>query len=332
MGGILDGKVAIITGAGRGIGGAHALAFADQGASIVVNDSGGRMDGAGSDHSIAEATAAKIQAAGGVAIADHSDLADWGLARQLVERCISAYGKVDILVNNAGIVQYSTILEETEESWRRTLAVNLGATAAMLHWVGVHWRDAGAKPGRAVVNTCSPTATAPNSGCAAYSASKGAIATLTLTSAIELADLGARVNAIVPVARTRMSESVTILADAIKPVSEGFDRMSPEHAARAALYLASPSCKFTGRLLGIEGDEAWLYTGYSVNHYRSNENKPWSVEDLASAFSNVSYADMIKIIAQSAPLSIEAPDAEVFEALAKVERGEPAKLVPFLHT
>ena len=332
MPGLLEGKVAIVTGAGRGIGRAHALTLAAHGASLVVNDLGGEMDGSGSDSSASEVVAEEIRAAGGSALADDSDISDWSQAHRLIQRATSAFGGLDIVINNAGIVRYSTILEETPENWHRTMAVNLGGSAAMIHWAARYWRDEGPSAGRAIVNTCSPTATAPTSGCSAYSASKGAIATLTLTSAIELADLGVRVNAIVPVARTRMAEVVTVLADALKQVGEGLDRLAPEHPARAALYLASPSCPLTGRLLGIEGDDAWLFNGFSATEHRNNGGRPWEIADLERAFAGTPREDEIQTVAGSTLTPVAEPPAETFDALEKVARGEPVKLTPFLHT
>lgn len=287
---MLDGKVAIVTGAGRGIGRAHAMALAQAGAAVVVNDLGGAADGTGRDDEPAMAVVAEIVADGGRAVADTSDITDWDAARSIVARAITAFGAIDILVNNAGISRFSGAIDAiAHEDWARTLAVNLHGTAALTHWVSARWRSEGARAGRAIVNTTSPvgltqttTADLPN---AAYAASKAGVAALTLASAAELADLDVRVNAVAPVARSRISEFVA--PHLVKPVSEGFDRMGPENVAAVVTWLASPECRFTARVIGIMGDDLTVLQGWSVAERFDNRQAAWTPDALAVALGHL---------------------------------------------
>lgn len=329
---LLAGKVAIVTGGGRGLGRAHALALAAAGAAVVVNDLGGSVTGDAPDagEEPAAFVVEEIIARQGRAIADTHDISDWDQARVLVDAAVGTFGRLDIVVNNAGIVQFRTIAEEAPESWARTLAVNLGGTAALTHWAAAHWRARGPEGGRSIINTSSPAGTNPLSGCAAYCASKAGVAALTISSAAELADLGVRVNAIAPIARTRLIDDVPAFGDhVIAPVS-GFDKLSPDHAAQLVTYLASPLCPVTGRVFGIDGDDLYLFNGFSAEGHWNKGGSGWTPETLAAVLSGVDLQDRALIIAPSTYVRIPQPSDEVLFALAAVQRGEAVTLAPLL--
>ena len=315
---MLQGKVAIVTGAGRGLGRAHALALAAAGAAVVVNDLGGAADGSGADAAPAEAVAAEIAAAGGTAIADAHDISSWREAGEVIHAALAAFGQLDIVINNAGISRFNPIDAETEEGWRRVLDVNLTGTAALTHWAGAHWRKLGPQPHRVIVNTSSPAGTNPLPGAPAYCASKAAVAALTITSALELAELGVRVNAIAPMARTRLTEALPMLDAVMAPVAQGFDRVAPEHVASVLLYLVSPACDFTGRIFGVEGDDVFLFDGFSAETHLNNAGRPWGVDTLAAALAGVDRQDRGFAIAPSARYPGPSPMDSTLAALRRI--------------
>jgi NAD(P)-dependent dehydrogenase (short-subunit alcohol dehydrogenase family) len=312
---VLEGEVAIVTGAGRGIGRVHALALARSGAAIVVNDFGGGLRGeSDADAAPAEAVAAEIRAAGGRAIANTADIGEWTSGRRIVESAIAEFGRLDIVVNNAGICRFAAVDEMTREDWERTIAVNLTSTAALAQAAAAHWRELGPAPGRAIVNTSSPAGTNPAPGSTSYCASKAGVAAFTIAAAIELATLGVRVNAIAPMARTRMTLAVPALDEIMRPVDTGFDRVAPEHVSPLVVYLASPRCRFTGRLFGIEGDDLFLFEGWSAEHHFNNRGRPWSLDTLERALADVDRQDRGFLIAPSARIPGPAPsDATLAE-------------------
>jgi NAD(P)-dependent dehydrogenase (short-subunit alcohol dehydrogenase family) len=311
----LEGKTAIVTGAARGLGRAHALALAEAGAAVLVNDLGGGFRGEGADPSAAEAVVDEIRAMGGRAIADAGSVADWQAARAMVERAVGAFGGLDIVVNNAGICRFADTDEMTPEDWDLTIAVNLTGTAAVSHWAARHWRDEGPRGGRAIVNTASPAGTNPAPGSPSYCASKAGVAAFTVSAAIELADLGVRVNAIAPMARTRMTLDVPALDEIMKPVEGGFDRVAPEHVSPLVVYLASDRCRFTGRVFGIEGDDLYVFEGWSAEHHFNNGARQWSVDRLEQALAGVDRQDRGFMIAPSTRVDAPSPPDEVLSAL-----------------
>ena len=320
---MMDGKVAVVTGAGRGIGRAHAHALSATGVAVVVNDLGGSVEGSGADPGPAESVAAEIRAAGGRAVSDSSDVSDWVAAGRLIETALAAFGRLDIVVNNAGINRFGTIDTISGEDWQRVLAVNLTGTAAVSHWAAAHWRRIGAAPGRAIVNTSSPAGTNPVPGAPAYCAAKAGVAALTIASAAELAELGVRVNAIAPMARSRMTAEVAMLNDIMAPVPAGrFDRVAPENVSRVMLYLADPACRFTGRVFGVEGDDVFVFSGFSAAARIGNDGMPWAADALAAALDAIDRQDRGYFIAPSQHLPGPSPADAVFDALAAVERGE----------
>jgi NAD(P)-dependent dehydrogenase (short-subunit alcohol dehydrogenase family) len=324
--GLLTDKVAIVTGAGRGIGRSHALALADAGAAVLVNDLGSGITGGGADPGPAEAVAAEIVARGGSAIADTSDIADWDRCRALIGNAVAAFGRLDILVNNAGITQYGGIETETGGGWNRTLAVNLTGTAALMHWAARHWAGQGAALGRAIVNTSSPAGTNPPPGAISYVASKAAVAAITASAATELAHLGVRVNALAPMARSRMTDAVPKLDTIMRPPETGFDRMSPDNVSRLMLYLASPDCRFTGRVFGVDGDDIYLFEGMSAETHVSNEGAPWQHRDLVGALEHVDLQDRAYMIAPNMHVRAGSPRREVLEAFERLARGEDVQV------
>ncbi|MBB6626001.1 SDR family NAD(P)-dependent oxidoreductase [Nocardioides sp. KIGAM211] len=254
---LLDGRVAIVTGAGRGIGRAHALELARHGAAVVVNDFGVSLAGEGTGESPAEEVVAAIVAAGGRAVANAADVADFADSAALVEQAVTTYGGLDILVNNAGFVRDRMLVSTSEEEWDAVIRVHLKGHFAMLRHAGAWWR-AEAKAGRTraarVVNTSSGAGLQGSVGQATYSAAKAGIAGLTLVAAQELGRYGVTVNAIAPVARTRMTEGA-------------FDTSAmalPEDNSPVVAWLASvDSADVTGRVLEIDGARLTLETGWA---------------------------------------------------------------------
>ncbi|MFZ4110168.1 MAG: SDR family NAD(P)-dependent oxidoreductase, partial [Polymorphobacter sp.] len=250
---LLDGKVAVVTGGGNGLGRAHALALAAAGARVVVNDLGGGVTGTGSSDA-AQAVADEIRAAGGQAVANRASVAEWASAASIIAQAVSVFGGLDIVVNNAGINRPATLLTMTETDYDLETGVHLKGTTAVSHHAARFWADRGPAIGRAIINTSSPVGMHPMPGGGPYCAAKAGIAALTQVHAQELAHLGVRVNAIAPCARTRMvmaSPSV----DRLMPRSDGFDRHAPGHVSPLIVYLASQLCGFTGRVFGVEGPD-----------------------------------------------------------------------------
>jgi NAD(P)-dependent dehydrogenase (short-subunit alcohol dehydrogenase family) len=253
--GALEGRVAVITGAGRGIGREHALLFAREGAAVVVNDLGGSNAGDGVDTGPAQEVVNEIVAAGGKAVANTDNIATWDGARNVVRQAVAEFGGLDIVVNNAGILRDAFIAGMDEAQWDSVLAVHLKGHAAVLHHAAAYWKQqskAGNQPNAAVINTASASGTTvPNAGQANYGAAKAGIAALTLVAADELARYGVRVNAIAPIARTRltlatpgMGEMMAAEADAI---GDGeFDAFSPANIAPLVAYLPGQRQGFRG--------------------------------------------------------------------------------------
>ncbi|MFF5206396.1 SDR family oxidoreductase [Streptosporangium sp. NPDC000396] len=264
MGGICDGRVVIVTGAGRGIGREHALEFARQGAQVVVNDLGAGREGAGRSGGPALEAVEEIRALGGQAVANNDDVADWDGAARLVKMALSAYGRLDVLVNNAGFVRDRMLVSMTEQEWDEVIRVHLKGHFLPLRHAAAHWRErskAGEPVNARVINTSSGAGLLGSVGQGNYAAAKAGIVALTQVAAAELGRYGVTVNAIAPAARTRMTEEV-FAATMAKPGS-GFDAMDPANVAPLVAWLGSAeSAHVTGRVFEVEGGVISLADGW----------------------------------------------------------------------
>jgi NAD(P)-dependent dehydrogenase (short-subunit alcohol dehydrogenase family) len=287
----LHNKVAVITGAGRGIGRSHAVLFAAEGAAVVVNDLGGANDGTGSDAGPAQQVVDEITAAGGRAVANTDDVATWDGAKSLVDQAISEFGTLDVVVNNAGILRDSFVAGISEAEWDAVVAVHLKGHAAVLHHAAAYWKDQ-SKSGRpvraSVINTASASGTfLPNPGQANYGAAKAGIAALTAVAAAELGRYGVRVNAIAPVARTRLTLATpgmsTIFA---AEVGEGrFDHFAPENISPLVAYLAGDECAISGTVFAVQGGSISKVTPMQLGE-TINTDGPWEIDDLHKRLAN----------------------------------------------
>jgi NAD(P)-dependent dehydrogenase (short-subunit alcohol dehydrogenase family) len=281
--GNLDGQVAVITGAGRGIGREHALLLAREGARVVVNDLGGASDGSGGDRTPAEEVVAEIRALGGEAVVNGDDVADWAGAQRLVQQAVETFGRLDILVNNAGILRDKVLAQMSEQDWDSVIRVHLKGHFAPLHFAASHWRErskAGEQVRASVINTTSTSGLHSNPGQANYGTAKSGIATLTEIAAKELSRYGVRVNAIAPAARTRLIAQ-TPTVDALMPAAAAgeFDPWDPANISPLVASLASPECTVTGRIFWVAGGTVKLYRPWSVESRVESEGR-WEVGDL----------------------------------------------------
>jgi NAD(P)-dependent dehydrogenase (short-subunit alcohol dehydrogenase family) len=252
----LDGRIAIITGAGRGIGREHALFFADEGARVVVNDLGGSNDGTGTDTTPAEDVAAEIRARGGEAVANHDDVADWEGAQRLVNAAIQAFGDLDVLVNNAGILRDRVLVNMTEAEWDAVIAVHLKGHFAPSRWAAAYWREehkAGRSKPRNLVHTSSTSGLFSNPGQANYGAAKSGIATFSQIVAKELTRYQVVSNCIAPGARTRLTLATPGLEDIMTPRDGAFDEWDPANVSPLVAYLSTADCPFTGETFFVQG-------------------------------------------------------------------------------
>ncbi|NKX85953.1 SDR family oxidoreductase [Nocardia coubleae] len=286
--GALEGRVAVITGAGRGIGREHALLFAREGAAVVVNDRGGSNSGDGVDVGPAQEVANEIVAAGGRAAANTDDVATWAGAEALVAQAISAFGGLDVVVNNAGILRDGFIPSLSESDWDAVVAVHLKGHFAVIHHASAYWKaeaKAGRRPNAAIINTASASGvTVPNAGQANYGSAKAAIAALTLVAADELERYGVRANAIAPIARTRLTLATPGMGAlmAAEAEAEGsFDAFSPANISPLVAYLAGEKCPITGKVFAVQGGAISELAGWhDVKTIETDE--AWSIDDIAA--------------------------------------------------
>jgi NAD(P)-dependent dehydrogenase (short-subunit alcohol dehydrogenase family) len=282
VGALLEGKVAIVTGAGRGIGREHALALARAGAAVVVNDMGASLDGAGADLSPAAAVVAEIAAFGGTATADRSDVANFDDAERLVARAVDEFGQLDILVNNAGILRDRMLVNMSEAEWDDVVRVHLKGHFAPMRHAAQHWR-ARAKAGESlyarIVNTSSGSGLFGNVGQANYGAAKAGIAALTAIAALELRQYGVTVNAIAPNARTRMTEAA--FGDLDAPA--GFDVLDPANISPAVVALCADGAQhITGQCLFVSGAAVNVLSPWGSGELIEQAAR-WDASDLLDA-------------------------------------------------
>jgi NAD(P)-dependent dehydrogenase (short-subunit alcohol dehydrogenase family) len=284
--GVLEGRVAVITGAGRGIGREHALLFAKEGAKVVVNDLGGSNAGEGADSGPARDVVEEITAAGGTAVASTENIATWSGAESVVLQAIAEFGRLDVLVNNAGILRDSFIAGMEESHWDAVIAVHLKGHFAMLRHAAAYWKaqsKAGDQPNAAVINTASGSGvTLPNAGQANYGSAKAAIAALTLIAAEELERYGVRVNAIAPIARTRLTLATPGMGSLMAEPEEGeLDLFSPANISPLVAYLATEKCPINGKVYAVQGGAISALSGWhDVETIETDD--AWVIDDIAA--------------------------------------------------
>jgi NAD(P)-dependent dehydrogenase (short-subunit alcohol dehydrogenase family) len=284
--GALEGRVAVITGAGRGIGREHALLFAKEGAKVIVNDLGGDNAGNGADSGPARDVVEEITEAGGTAVASTENVATWSGAESVVLQTIAEYGRLDVLVNNAGILRDSFIAGMEESHWDAVIAVHLKGHFAMLRHAAAHWKaqsKAGDQPNAAVINTASGSGvTLPNAGQANYGSAKAGIAAMTLIAAEELERYGVRVNAIAPIARTRLTLATPGMGSLMAEPDEGeLDLFSPANISPLVAYLATEKCPITGKVYAVQGGAISALSGWHDVETIETDG-PWLIDDIAS--------------------------------------------------
>ena len=283
--GSLDGRVAIITGAGRGIGREHALYFANEGAKVVVNDLGGSNDGTGADLTPAQQVVKEIEALGGEAVVNGDDVADWQGAQRLINQAVETFGDLDILVNNAGILRDRVLVNMTEEEWDAVISVHLKGHFAPSRWAAAYWREqfkAGVVKPRNIVHTSSTSGLFANPGQANYGAAKTGIATFSQIIAKELVRYGVRSNTIAPGARTRLTLATPGLEDIMKPTEGAFDPWDPANISPLVAYLASAACAFTGETFLVQGGSVTLVESWARGAHVERDSM-WTVNELAEA-------------------------------------------------
>jgi NAD(P)-dependent dehydrogenase (short-subunit alcohol dehydrogenase family) len=279
----LEGKVAIVTGAGRGIGREHALALARAGARVVVNDRGGSLAGEGEDASPAQEVVNEIVAAGGQAVASYADVSDFHAAEELVNRAVDRYGGLDVLVLNAGILRDRMLVNMTEEEWDAVIAVHLKGHFAPLRHAAAYWRER-SKAGEAVrgrvITTASPSGVFGNVGQANYGAAKAGIAGLTLIAAQELERYGVTVNCLAPNARTRMTEET--FGELARP-GDGFDPLDPGNMSPLVVALAADEAQeITGQCFFVWGGAVNVLQPWQAGEAFVSDER-WDADELLAA-------------------------------------------------
>ncbi|MEN3540572.1 SDR family oxidoreductase [Microbispora sp. ZYX-F-249] len=264
MGGIVEGRVVIVTGAARGIGRGHALEFARQGARVVVNDLGAEVDGTGSSTGAAGEVVEEIRAMGGEAVVDGEDVSDFDGAHRMIRRAVETFGDLHVLVNNAGILRDRMLVNMTADEWDAVIRVHLRGTFAPLRHAAAYWRSrakAGEPVDARVINTTSSSGIYGNAGQGNYGAAKAGIASLTIIAAKELARYGVTVNAVAPAALTRMTEN--LIPGGRRPAEGGFDPAAPDNIAPLVVWLASARSRgITGRVFNVRGGHISVAEGW----------------------------------------------------------------------
>ena len=276
---LVDGKVVLVTGAGGGIGRAEALLFAREGAKVVVNDVGGARDGTGSGDAAASKVAEEIKAAGGSAVANYDSVASPEGVERLMKTAIDAFGRIDVVVNNAGILRDKSLLKMDEEMWDSVVSVHLKGTFLVTQAAAKIMVSQGG--GGRIINTTSVSGMMGNFGQANYAAAKAGIYGLTRTAAIELQKHRITVNAIAPIAKTRMTEDLPMF-------QSGMDALTPEHIAPAALFLGSDLCADrTGHVLAVAGQQMYIFKVVQSTGKFKDGTDPWSAQEIADHWESI---------------------------------------------
>ncbi len=288
MAGICEGRVVVVTGAGRGIGREHALEFARQGARVVVNDLGATLDGRGQSEGPAAEVVAEIRKLGGEAVINGDDVADWEGGKRIVQAALDTWGRLDVVVNNAGFVRDRMFVNCTEEEFDAVTRVHLKGHFCVGRHAGAYWRDqakAGNKPDARIINTSSGAGLQGSVGQAVYSAAKAGIAALTLVQAAEMGRYGVTANAIAPSARTRMTEEV--FKDMMAKVEGGFDAMAAENIAPLVVWLGSAESRaVTGRVFEVAGGKISVADGWRTGP-EVDKGARWNPAEVGTAVREV---------------------------------------------
>lgn len=286
--GLLDGKVAIITGAGRGLGREEALLMAKEGCNLLINDLGAAFDGSGSEKKVADEVAEECKKLGVKAVGNYDSVTDFDKAKGMIDQAVSEFGKLDIVVNNAGILRDRMLFNMSEAEFDDVIAVHLKGTFNMTRHVANYFRQQGkADPslknfGR-VINTASDAGLLGNMGQTNYGAAKAGIAAFTVIAAMELKKY-ATVNCVVPVARTRLTTDATpkMIEIMSKLDESGFDVFNPENIAPMVVFLASDAAKrITGEVFRVVADRVWVFQGWHTYNSISNNGKKFTPQELA---------------------------------------------------
>jgi NAD(P)-dependent dehydrogenase (short-subunit alcohol dehydrogenase family) len=284
--GALEDRIAIVTGAGRGVGREHALLLAREGARVVVNDLGGGPHGEGADQHPAHDVVDEIGGFGGEAVANFEDVSDWQGAERMIQAAVDAFGGLDVLVNNAGILRDRMLVNMTEQEWDDVIKVHLKGHFCPTRAAAAYWRDrskAGDAVKASIINTSSTSGLFGNVGQTNYGAAKSGIASFSTIAADELQRYGVRVNAIAPAARTRLtvgSPGSSSLME--KEVSEQFDVFDPANIAPFVAYLATADCPINGRVFFVVGGEVHLFQPWAIVDGITSDHR-WTLEELAEA-------------------------------------------------
>ncbi len=279
--GKLEGRVAIITGAGRGIGREHALLFAAEGAKVVVNDLGGSAEGEGADLTPAEQVVEEIKDVGGEAVANGDDVTDWEGSQRLINTAVETFGDLHVLVNNAGILRDRMLVNMSEQEWDAVIKVHLKGHFCPTRWAGAYWREkakAGEAVSASVVNTSSTSGLFGNAGQTNYGAAKMGIGAMTIIAAGELERYGVRVNAIAPAARTRLTADLGGASSQDVAAGE-FDRMDPANISPWVAYLGTKGCPINGRVFLVMGGEVHLFQPWALIDKIEKEGR-WTLDEL----------------------------------------------------
>ena len=289
--GALDGRICVITGAGRGIGREHALLFAAEGAQVVVNDNGAAADGTGHDPAVADGVVEEIVKAGGAAVASSADVSTMAGAQSVLDLALEAYGDLHVVVNNAGVLRDKMFANMSEEDWDAVIAGHLKTTFCMSRVACGRWRDenkAGNAVNAAIINTSSTSGLIGAVGQTNYGAAKSAIASFTIILAMEAQRYGVRVNAISPAARTRMTEESPGTKDTVKKPDDpaAFDVFAPHHVSPVVAYLATADCPLTGRVFMVKGGDIRPFVPWQRMPWVA-EQKHFTVAEVAELMKSV---------------------------------------------